>query len=193
MNRSLLAVFMLVLAAANMLGFVIGLVFYYPQLASNSPVFWIFIPDCPLYVVLACLVYFKVIRNGLLRFIIAAGLLKYALWTEFVLFFYHQYYLQDWLGWVLVIEHIGMALQFALVAGAGSRKYLAIAIGWFLLNDFIDYSLGMHPYVPVRNLDAVIAFAVASSIAVPLAVHAFASRMKPDSFIGRIRKETGMD
>ncbi|VVB97948.1 Uncharacterised protein [uncultured archaeon] len=159
--------FLFLLAAANIFGVVVGLLVYYPQIAASNPLLWVFIPDCPLYVLLAALFYAGLLRNELLRTITALGLLKYGIWTLFALFSYSGYFLVDWFGWLLVIEHIGMSSQFALFSKEFDKRYLLVGVGWFLLNDFADYVLGVHPFLPSNDLGGVVAFTAFLSLAVP--------------------------
>lgn len=170
--------FLALLVAANLFGVIIGMIVYLPQMASANPLLWVFIPDCPLYVLLAALAYAGVFRNELLRTITALGLLKYGIWTLFALFYYSGYFLTDWFGWLLVLEHIGMAAQFALFAKGFDKRYLAIGAGWLLLNDFADYALGVHPYLPSNDLGFVAGFTVFLSLAVPLFAYFFGKRVE---------------
>ncbi len=168
---------MFLLVAVNLLGVAVGIIFYYPQLASANPAFWIFIPDCPLYILLATFFYLRILKNDLLRAITAVGLLKYGLWTIFALFHFSEYFLSNALGWVLVFEHIGMMLQYALFAAPMEKKSAYIAAGWFLLNDFVDYVFGVHAFLPSNDLWVIVAFSLASSLAIPAFVFFYGKKI----------------
>lgn len=159
--------------AANLLGVLVGMMVYYPQIAAANPLLWVFIPDCPLYVFLAVLCYLGIVKDELLKTITAIGLAKYGLWTVFALLYYNGYFFSDISGWILVPEHIAMALQGAFFAKAFDKRHIAIAAGWFLLNDYADYALGVHPALPGLGFGAVAAFAVVSSLAIPLIAHVY--------------------
>ncbi len=177
-------VLLFVLAAANLFGTGLGLIFYYMQIKAANPLLWIFIPDCPLYIFLATLCYLKLVKGELLRTAIASGLLKYGIWTIFVLLYYSSDFMVDWIGPVLLVEHVGMAAQFAFFAKRFEKKHLAIAAGWFLLNDFADYVLGVHPYLTAADLGIIPAFTVALSLLVPLFMLLAGERVEKLGIVG---------
>lgn len=172
----------------NFFGFLVGMIVYYQQMVVVNPIFWIFIPDCPLYVMLASIVYMKMFRNNLFKMITAAGLLKYGVWTIFTLSYYSDYFLSNWFGWLLMIEHIGMTFQFLLVTKKFEKKELFVAIGWFLLNDYVDYILGMHPYIPSSDWRAVGAFATAGSVLAPLIVYFIGEKLEKNSIMKALKQ-----
>ncbi len=177
-----------ILILANLFGFGIGMLFYWQQMLSVNPVFWIFIPDCPLYVALAALFYLGWVKNDLLRTITAIGLVKYALWTEFALFYYSGYFLTVPFGWLLVFEHIGMGLQFLVFSRAFDKRWIAVSIGWFLLNDFVDYFFGMHPFLPSSNLRVISALTVASSVVLPFAAYYLGPKIQKIGLVQALQK-----
>lgn len=254
-------VILLLLIAANILGVAIGLFVYSPQIFAAHPLFWVFIPDCPLYVLLAALFYLKVLKNEFVRYITTIGLVKYGIWTISILFYYSGYFLDGWFGWLLVLEHIGMTLQFVLLAGpikqnqifrrasepaarnpaqtygmplqqnvetfcgpqngcavlSVIRKILAksgwqftnalgalyscrlrdsmllAALGWFLLNDFIDYGLGMHPYFPSKEIGFVAGFTVVLSFASVAIVQFLSAKIGKNRTINAVKNILGSD
>lgn len=180
------------LVAANLIGVAVGMVFYYPQIAAATPLFWVFIPDCPLYVLLAAFFYLGLVKNELLKTITAIGLMKYGLWTLFALFHYSGYFLANWMGWFLVVEHIGMVLQSALFAKAFGKKPVLVALGWFLLNDFVDYIFGMHPFLPSKELGGVIIFTVASSLILPVFAYFYGERIGKNGIVKNTKVLLGL-
>ncbi len=180
------------LVLANVFGFAVGMFFYYKQIAGANPLFWIFIPDCPLYIALATLYYLKFFKSELLRAITAIGLAKYGIWTVFALFYYSDYFLADWFGWLLVVEHIGMALQFALLAKPFGKKTMYAATCWFLLSDFVDYALGFHPVLPSGNLGDIAAFSLASSLIIPAFAYFYCRKIEKMQVIGAARGLLGI-
>lgn len=163
---------LLALVLANIAGALFGIIIYWDQLSATSPLLWIFVPDCPLYVVafsVALILMEKKMQNSAISFIISAGLLKYGIWTLFVLAAFSPYFFSPrfaLLNGILFILHIGMAAE-ALVLGMKkfSPAILLAALAWFLLNDFVDYFVGVHPYLPpMADIPFVAAFSFASTI-----------------------------
>ena len=181
------------LILANMAGVAAGIYTYWPQLAKESPLLWIFIPDCPLYVFLACLVLLKIVQGRTLVFVTAVGLAKYGLWTLFVLFYYPNY-IASLEGQILIVEHIGMTAELALLAVVGGvaakleRKDLVIAAAWFLLNDALDYILDIHPYLPGQDITLVMVFALLCTIAIPPAIYLAWPGLAKNRFIIKVGK-----
>ncbi len=60
-----------------------------------------------------------------------------------------------WEHWMLMVSHSSMALEALLYARFFRMKWMniAIAAAWTLLNDFIDYGLGVFPWLPDVLLD----------------------------------------
>ncbi|MDD5337065.1 MAG: DUF1405 domain-containing protein [Candidatus ainarchaeum sp.] len=185
-------VFLLLLVMANMFGFLVGMLTYYDQMAGVNPLLWVFIPDCPLYVLLATLFFVGVFKNDLLRCITAMGLVKYGIWTEYVLLGYGQYLDSKGFLILLGVEHIGMILQFFLVAKQFDKKTIAMATGWFLLNDYVDYWLGLHPYVPNIDLPVVAAFTISLSLLVPLFTYWIGGWTERNAFVNNVKKLVGI-
>lgn len=176
------------LAVANLLGVGIGILFYYPQLEKLNPVFWIFIPDCPVYVLLATLFYFKILKNDVLYAIAGIGLLKYGLWTLLALFYFSDYFLSNAIGWLLVIEHMGMSLQYVFFVRGFCRKTLLIALAWFLLNDIVDYGFGMHPFLPSPEFGIILIFSFLSSFIIPIFTYFAGNRIKENKIVKNITR-----
>ncbi|HYA32515.1 MAG TPA: DUF1405 domain-containing protein [Candidatus Bathyarchaeia archaeon] len=145
----------------NVAGTLAGFYYYWDQLVSSSPVYWIFIPDCPLYTMLIAAilaVYVTTQRSSdLVNFITAVGLAKYATWTVFVVLAFSAFYfsVDSSLYSVLVLLHVAMAVEFFLplmLIKELRARYAAIALIWFFTNDFADYYLGTHPPVPINDI-----------------------------------------
>lgn len=184
---------LLLICLGNFFGFLVGMVIYYQQMVDFSPLVWIFIPDCPVYVILAVAAYLGIVNGKGFRFLISIGLMKYGLWTLFVLFSNPAYFLTDLLGWVLVVEHIGMTAQFILLAYDVDMKWILAGLGWYILNDFMDYFVGTYPYMPDSGVFAAMVFAVSCSIVLPLFVKWTGARIEKNKQIMDIRKEMRID
>ena len=176
----------------NVMGVLVGASVYADQLGLHPAYLAIFVPDCPLYVFLSLLIIFGIIRNEIFSFIVSIGMVKYGLWTVFVLFFHSGYYFApDMLlvSAIFVIGHLGMALEgLALIPKKPlAIPALALAAGWFLLNDYSDYFLGTVPSLPPGGLAFVAIITFASSILLPLALFSFAARIRENALVAWLR------
>jgi len=158
----------------NVAAVFVGLWFYSGQLSSSSPLLWIFIPDCPLYIFLCIFLLLGKIKSEFFRLIISASTLKYGLWTMLVLFFYGNYYFSaaDILMYsIFMLGHFGMAVEgFLLFPKKVGTTALLFLLAWFLLNDFVDYALGAHPSIPLQHANSIAFFALSLSFAIVLLV-----------------------
>lgn len=158
----------------NVAAVLVGLWFYSAQLASSSPLLWIFIPDCPLYVLLCIFLLIGKIKGDFFALIISANTLKYGLWTMLVLFFYPNYYFapqQILMYCAFMLGHAGMAMQgFLLLPKKAGAFAIFFLLAWFLLNDFADYALGVHPPIPTEHMGAISLFALLLSFSIALAM-----------------------
>lgn len=146
------------LIIANLLGVAYGYIYYSDQFASTQPIFWLFVPDSPLAALLFSIALLLPFRSDLFNFIAAIGLAKVGIWTNMVFVLFGDYFVFSSTGRFLLTIALGM-LHVGMIAEAGivlpriiTRRNLALALGWFLLNDFIDYGLGQHPYLPPGQL-----------------------------------------
>ncbi len=120
----------------NISGSVLGYFWYGNQLRENPWPLWVLIPDSPLSTtVFAVMLILFVLRSNipLLTVVGLATTFKYGRPVEVGL----------WLG------HLGMALE-AIIFMTNARVTRWALIGgfaWMLLNDFVDYAYGLHPYL----------------------------------------------
>lgn len=171
----------------------VGAYFYQDQLAATAPQLLIFVPDCPLYVLLAIIIILGIVRSETFSFIVATGMVKYGLWTVFALLFHWDFYSQPlffWTSVIFIIGHIGMAFEgLALLPKKPARLALALALAWFLLNDYSDYWLGTVPELPPGGLETVRALTIASSIAIPLLLFSFAAQLCAFAPVAWLRRQ----
>lgn len=151
-NRKLLLLLILV----NLAGFFFGLYYYQPQLAATDSIYWLFVIDSPLYVLLfafiAFLLYDKRNMPNWLPFITSIGLIKVGFWTVLVLILHFDFFY----GIDPLVTSLNIPLHIVMVLGGlvlarrvrVSKSVVSLALGWFLFNDFLDYSLGHHTFVP---------------------------------------------
>ncbi len=156
-NKPLIVIIILI----NLAGTLIGFFYYWEQILASSPSIWLFIPDCPLYVLLAAIVLAVYLttkrRSDLISFITAIGLLKYGTWTALVVLGFSTFYfaIDGTLYGAIAIMHIGMALEFVLPLFLIQRvrwTFVALALLWFFANDVADYYFGAHPPIPINEL-----------------------------------------
>ncbi len=182
-------------------GTVYGYYWYQDQLVKtwNEHPHWqiVFVPDSPtasLWFALGVLwLWVSPYRQGANRWIRglrgvieALGVVtsvKYGIWaTAIILAGYSQGTPLDWASWMLMIGHTAMAIC-ALLYARFFRFGLAALAGaavWTFLNDAVDYTFGVYPYLPEEldpHLTAVCVFTVALTALSVLA--AWAARFLP--------------
>jgi uncharacterized membrane protein YpjA len=143
-------------ALLNLAGTMFGFYYYAGQLQATEPVFWVFVPDSPLSTLAAAAVFLLYLRgrqNSLLETFAFFGNLKYGIWTVFVLFYMQQGFLQYQslpLHVFLITSHLFMVLQAFVILEISeiSWKPFLAALTWFLVNDGLDYTLGIHSTLP---------------------------------------------
>ncbi len=122
----------------NLLTFFTFIFYYGPQILRTNPLLWVFVPDCQISALLIGLsMYIK-----RLRFIASAMAFKYGLWTMIIVWAFK-------LPFSLFITHLFLFVESFLISG----KPYKISISYLFLNDFSDYFLGTHPYLPYLTLN----------------------------------------
>ncbi len=164
MKRSLLIISLIILV--DLIGIAYGYYYYAEQLGSSPLYLWLFIPDCPFYVMvftIALLLAIFGFESRLFSYIAAVGMMEYGLWTATALVLFGDYFFSSklWLmSSVLFILHIGMFAEGPLLIPKKiGRRHLGVGLLWFFINDYIDYFygylntagayvLGTHPILP---------------------------------------------
>lgn len=158
------------------ISFFYGFLTYYPQLMRTDFSLWVFVPDCPLYVFVLLLVVVLRIDNWPLRLLAGAGLLKYGLWTLMIFLLYPAHYLAPGLfanTVILFFGHILMAASaFVIVPERPAPWMGAVAISWFLLNDFMDYWAGTVPVIPHEHMGFIMGASILLSVVSVVALYA---------------------
>ncbi|KAA9006258.1 DUF1405 domain-containing protein [Paenibacillus spiritus] len=160
------------LLAINIPGTVYGYIWYGNQMdytASTQPA-WVlpFVPDSPtasLFFSLALLFLLypprsvggTVVRN-LVEALAVVTSFKYGVWAVTVILAGgYQGGTLDLKDGMLIFSHAGMALEALLYAGKfGCRRMIPAALGWAILNDLVDYTLGVYPWLPSELEDNVV-------------------------------------
>lgn len=151
----------------NGLGTIYGYIWYGNQLTYtfNTMPAWLlpFVPDSPtasLFFTIALLFLLygndhatqpvKAVR-GFVEAMACVTSFKYGIWAV-VMIFAGAFRGNElvWQDWMLVISHTGMAVEALLYAQyfVFGRAALAFVATWTVLNDYVDYSQGVFPWLP---------------------------------------------
>ncbi len=164
--------FFYLLLAVNFSGSLYGFWWYRHQFIETSYFFWPFIPNSPLavlYFFIALLFFVRGKRSVFWEGLAYFGLIKHGLWTVAIISTYYLAGNTNPENLLLWAGHLAMASQaalFWLYYGLPLTYRLAAGIaGWYLFDDFLDYVVGIHPYVDTSTISitAVWGFAVAFS------------------------------
>jgi uncharacterized membrane protein YpjA len=160
-----------------------GAYYYYDQLALTPLLLLIFVPDCPLYVLLTLPLLARRIKNGTYSFLVAIGMAKYGLWTVFVLLFHWDVYSLPGnllVTIIFIVGHTGMALLGAALIPAKriALPAMLLILAWFLLNDLSDYFWGTRPPIPSRDIDFVRNITIVASLALTLSFYFYGEKIR---------------
>jgi uncharacterized membrane protein YpjA len=150
--------FLVSLFVMNFLGTIYGYYWYKNQLAVTPKELLIFVPDSPtasLFFTLVLLFWLFSRHQPLLEALAAITLFKYGVWAVTMILlggltsplpFVQALH---WEHYMLITSHLGMALQAVLYIKhyRFRLQHLFIAASWTLLNDLLDYTLDIHPWV----------------------------------------------
>lgn len=147
-SKLLLAV-LLVNLAGTAFGF-----FYYQSMFQLFPwPYYIFIPDSPLATLFMAIAVLSIlVRRQCPTFtlIAMANSMKYGLWTMLVIVYFPSNFLAPEVEnfyYLMFALHFGMVVQPAFILHLVNlgKKEIGIALGWLLLNDFVDYVVWVNP------------------------------------------------
>ncbi len=159
--------FLWLLFVINFLGTIYGYMWYEGQLAATAATkpLWmlVFVPDSPtasLFFTLA-LVYLLFPPKSHTKLVLAVRMIieglavvcsiKYGLWATIIilsgLYQGGELYATDIM---LMASHLGMAIEVLLYMRFMKVNKTALALGtaWLLINDTVDYTFGIYPYLP---------------------------------------------
>lgn len=181
------------LVFANAVAILVGLRFYVDvgKFAAVETFLWPVYADSPTAVFLATLSLTTLLANlgrplsampvnrplAYLHTLAFAWLVKYGLWTAFALNLgFSAYFPEPWAYFGIVLTHLAFVAEAYLLPhyGATSRGALGFALLALLVNDALDYALGLHPplrYDPGPVL--VVGTVMLSVLAVTLAARGF--------------------
>jgi uncharacterized membrane protein YpjA len=146
--------FLWILFVINFFGTIYGFIWYGNQLADTPPYLRLFVPDSPTGSGLFTLVLFTYLIGRHIPVLEAlAGItnFKYGVWAVGVII--AGWLLGNEVNWqdvMLLVSHTGMAVESALYARFYKLSWLPVGIAalWTLNNDFLDYVMDIHPWLP---------------------------------------------
>jgi uncharacterized membrane protein YpjA len=171
---------LLALIVANAVGTVWGFLWYEDQLMDTPWYFWPLTPDCPLtsfcfLLFLWCLrrkIRWTLGWPAFIAWVAVLGSAKYGIWTVGVIgqYILHPGSRPDAQDWMLIASHVGLWAEGALFARRlpPFPSMYGLAMVWFILNDFADWILMIHPRLP---LPGEFPFAMGLSISLTTAVY----------------------
>lgn len=144
----------------NLGGFIFGMYYYFHQLSSTSPLLWLFVMDCPLYVLLFAFVCLMLYRDRPLPnwflLLVAVGTIKYGFWTILTIGLYldHLLAVSFLVNAAMPFLHAGMILEAVVLIPHIRPKawHMLPVLGWLLLNDWSDYFWGTVPLLPQTHM-----------------------------------------
>lgn len=152
------------LVIINALGSGCGYYWYHEQLAATPFYDWLFVPDSPLastLVTLALLMRGNSALKRLFQAIAFTAAIKYGIWAMVII---TQYWLiggpPGFTEVVLWFSHMGMAVEGVIFLKTLRLDRISVSITglWMLLNDFMDYHVGLHPYLFAPEQELLAAF-----------------------------------
>lgn len=136
----------------NLLGTIYGYYWYRNQLAITEWYLLPFVPDSPTASLFFTLVLLFLLRNQHTSFIAAFAAItsiKYGIWAVVAILWGaalgSALYIEHFM---LIVSHLGMALEAILFYSYYRikwRDFFLVSL-WTLLNDFLDYTLDIHPW-----------------------------------------------
>ncbi|MFY0543086.1 DUF1405 domain-containing protein [Brevibacillus sp. H7] len=146
--------FLWTLLIINFLGTIYGFIWYGNQLADTPGYLRVFVPDSPTgsgLFTLVLLTYLAGRHIPVLEALAGITNFKYGVWAVAVIV--AGWCLGDEIHWqdiMLMISHTGMAMESVLYARFFKLSWLPVGIAalWTLNNDFLDYVMDIHPWLP---------------------------------------------
>lgn len=135
--------------------------YYLNQLLENNPLLWIFIADCPVFAFLFSYILYKKIKkqeSPLITFITLVGIVKFSLWTFFVMFLTTNAFNYP----EILLSHLFFLLQIIIFYKNSFFKIKHILLGLiiFLISDFFDYIFLTHPPINLNYFNEIAVFSI---------------------------------
>ncbi|MFV9510675.1 DUF1405 domain-containing protein [Tepidibacillus sp. LV47] len=167
--------FILTLIIINFLGSIYGFYWYKNQLMDTPAEWLIFVPDSPtsstFFTLFLILYYFRK-KSPIIEAMASITSFKYGIWAVVMILWgalakdssWMKIFMVQTITWsdgMLMMSHLGMAFEAILFFkkysyGPLSIGFIAI---WTLLNDYIDYSKDVHPWLKesISHIDPIVA------------------------------------
>ena len=144
----------------NLFWGIFGILAYLPQTTGVSLLFWIFIPDCPLYTILfaSFLIDREKMQKHLQPFlwILSMSLIKFSLVAPSLYYLFPAYYhsppiLGIQLPNIYPFDYfhlflLGQGLFISAIFLVKSVRNFLIGFSWLIINDFVDFFFLTFPY-----------------------------------------------
>lgn len=137
----------------NLLGTVFGFIYYRYMFGTTPWYLWPVVSDSPGSTLLFSIALGLVVlgrKKDWLSFLACASVIKYGLWTIFVILYFPEHFLAPAVKnfyYLMIFLHFGTVIQPVVLLRTIKRnkKYLLIALLWFFTNDYFDYVVGTGP------------------------------------------------
>lgn len=145
--------FIIALIGINLLGSVYGYYWYKDQLLTTPARFLLFVPDSPFSTTLFTVMLLFILvgrRKPLLELFACAGVIKYGIWAAVINFqLIPAGFEFNIINFMLATSHLGMAVEGIIYIRhiKITRTLIGVTLLWMLLNDYMDYQVGVHPYL----------------------------------------------
>jgi uncharacterized membrane protein YpjA len=146
--------FLWTLFVVNLLGTIYGFMWYGNQLAETPVFLRPFVPDSPTgsgLFTLVLLTYLLGRHIPVLEALAGITNFKYGVWAVgIILAGWMMGNEVRWTDIMLIVSHAGMAIESVLYARFFKLSILPVGIAalWTLNNDFLDYVMNIHPWLP---------------------------------------------
>ncbi|MFB6184175.1 MAG: DUF1405 domain-containing protein [Haloarculaceae archaeon] len=133
------------IVAVNLAGTAFGFWYYRAQFAMTPLIAWPVVPDSPmatLFIALSLAAWKLDYDVEPLHMLAFFGCIKLGLWTPYVQVFLNGVgSIALWLYWFLILSHLAMATEAFLIHRYARFTVggVAVAVGWYALNDVVDY------------------------------------------------------
>lgn len=146
--------FLWTLFVVNLLGTIYGFIWYGNQLAETPVYLRVFVPDSPTgsgLFTLVLLTYLLGRHIPVLEALAGITNFKYGVWAVCIIL--GGWMMGNEVRWtdiMLIVSHAGMAIESVLYARFFKLSILPVGIAalWTLNNDFLDYVMNIHPWLP---------------------------------------------
>ncbi|HEX3015806.1 MAG TPA: DUF1405 domain-containing protein [Desulfobacteria bacterium] len=144
--------FIILLLIINILGSGYGFYWYRFQLQETPWYYLLFVPDSPLSSTLFSLTLILILarrRQPWLELFACLWVIKYGVWAVIInadVGLRGQFTFENLM---LAVSHLGMAIEgviFLPHVRVSLRHAIVLGV-WLILNDFLDYAVGVHPYL----------------------------------------------